>query len=93
MTSLVFNLQVAVFDTSFHQTMPPLAHRYAIPDFCYEDHKVRKYGFHGTSHQYILGKVAEKMGDSNSLSVITAHLGNGCSVTASRVSLGKINFW
>lgn len=78
-------VQVAVFDTAFHQTMPPSAYRYAIPDALYREQGIRSYGFHGTSHLYVskqaiahLGKPAE---DTN---LITVHLGNGCSMTAVR---------
>jgi acetate kinase len=78
-------IQVAVFDTAFHQTMPPAAFRYAIPNALYEEHSIRSFGFHGTSHNYVskeairyLGKPAE---DTN---LITLHLGNGCSATAVR---------
>ena len=77
--------QVAVFDTAFHQTIPDYAHRYALPDFCYEKYGIRKYGFHGTSHQYAVGEVAKTLGiDAKYLSVISAHLGNGCSVAATK---------
>ena len=78
-------IQVAVFDTAFHQTMPPEAYRYAIPAALYEEHKIRAYGFHGTSHQYVTGVAAQHLGkplaDAN---LITVHLGNGCSITAVR---------
>ena len=83
-TKLLPNVkQVAVFDTAFHQTMPEEAYTYAIPYEYYEKHKVRRYGFHGTSHFYVSGQVAELMGKPLSeLKVITAHLGNGASVCA-----------
>ncbi|RTZ93726.1 MAG: acetate kinase [Deltaproteobacteria bacterium] len=75
--------QVAVFDTAFHQTMPPEAYRYAIPNALYRDHGVRVYGFHGTSHRYVSRMAARHLGtplgDTN---LITAHLGNGASITA-----------
>jgi acetate kinase len=78
-------IQVAVFDTAFHQTMPAQAYRYAIPSRFYEAHGIRAYGMHGTSHLYVskvamayLGKPAAET------NLITAHLGNGCSMTAVR---------
>ena len=75
--------QVAVFDTAFHQTMPKEAYMYALPYEYYEKHKIRKYGFHGTSHKYVSGEVAKMMGkDLSELKVITCHLGNGSSVSA-----------
>ena len=77
--------QVAVFDTAFHQTLPPKAYLYAIPRSYYEDLKVRRYGFHGTSHHYVLleaARLLEKPADQTSL--ITMHLGNGCSACAIR---------
>lgn len=75
--------QVAVFDTSFHQTMPPEAYLYAIPYDYYLMYKVRRYGFHGTSHKFVAAKGA-KMIDKNweDLKIITCHLGNGSSVAA-----------
>lgn len=75
--------QVAVFDTAFHQTMPAHAFLYGIPYKYYEEHKVRKYGFHGTSHQYVSGQAAEILGrELHSLKLISCHLGNGASLTA-----------
>lgn len=75
--------QVAVFDTAFHQTMPEKAFRYALPNKYYTEDKVRKYGFHGTSHKYVSQKAAEMLGKPLSeLKIITCHLGNGSSVTA-----------
>lgn len=75
--------QVAVFDTSFHQTMPPKAFMYALPYEIYEKHKVRKYGFHGTSHLYVSRQAAKFLNkDINSFNAITFHLGNGSSITA-----------
>jgi acetate kinase len=75
--------QVAVFDTSFHQTMPPYAYMYAIPYCYYEKMKIRRYGFHGTSHKYVAEKACKllhkKMSD---MKIITCHLGNGASITA-----------
>ncbi len=75
--------QVAVFDTSFHQTMPEYAYMYAIPYEYYVRDKVRRYGFHGTSHKYVAQKAAKLAGfDFNNSKIITCHLGNGGSVTA-----------
>jgi acetate kinase len=77
---------VAVFDTSFHQTMAPVAFLYALPYVLYERHAIRRYGFHGTSHRYVCRRSAEMLGRAGDpdLRVITAHLGNGCSITAIR---------
>ena len=75
--------QVAVFDTAFHQTMPEVAYTYAIPHEYYENDKVRRYGFHGTSHKYVAGRAAAMLGkDIADLKLISCHLGNGSSVTA-----------
>jgi acetate kinase len=75
--------QVAVFDTAFHQTLPPHAYLYAVPYEWYEDLGVRRYGFHGTSHRYVAGETARRLGkDLSDLSVVIAHLGNGCSACA-----------
>jgi acetate kinase len=77
--------QVAVFDTAFHQTMEPPAFLYAIPYRCYEDHGIRRYGFHGTSHKYVAGRAAEYLGRPlEDLKIVTCHLGNGASVAAVR---------
>jgi acetate kinase len=78
--------QVAVFDTSFHQTMEPAAYLYALPYVLYQRHGVRRYGFHGTSHRFVSGRVAELLGRRGdaALRLVTCHLGNGCSVTAVR---------
>jgi acetate kinase len=77
--------QVAVFDTSFHQTMPPTSYIYSIPYEYYEKHKIRKYGFHGSSHRYVMARAAEMMGrPAESLRLISCHIGNGVSVTAIR---------
>ena len=73
--------QVAVFDTAFHQTMPDYAYTYPIPYEYVEKHKIRKYGFHGTSHRYVSMKAAEMMGTSE-MKLITCHLGNGSSIAA-----------
>jgi len=75
--------QVAVFDTAFHQTMPIEAYLYAIPYELYEHYKIRRYGFHGTSHRYVAQKAAEVLGvDLSGLKIVTCHLGAGCSITA-----------
>ncbi len=75
--------QVAVFDTAFHQTMEPTAYLYALPYELYENHKVRRYGFHGTSHFYVTSRVADMMGKKiEDLKIISCHLGNGASVAA-----------
>ena len=73
--------QVAVFDTAYHHTIPVLAHKYAIPHKFLEEHDIRVYGFHGTSHKYIAKKAAEYLGNKEH-KVISIHLGNGCSMTA-----------
>jgi acetate kinase len=75
--------QVAVFDTSFHQTMPDYAYMYAIPYEYYEKYRARRYGFHGTSHKFVAEKACKLAGlDINNSKVVTCHLGNGGSVTA-----------
>ena len=77
--------QVAVFDTAFHQTMPRTAYRYAIPDYLYREHGVRRYGFHGTSHHYVGRRAAQMLGKPfEHCNLITLHLGNGASATAIR---------
>jgi acetate kinase len=77
--------QVAVFDTAFHHSIPDYAYVYPVPYELYAEHKVRRYGFHGTSHRYVAGRAAELLGRLGSeLNLITAHLGNGCSITAVR---------
>ena len=74
---------VAVFDTAFHQTMPPVAYTYALPYAYYTQDKVRRYGFHGTSHKYVAGRAAAMLGKPiEQLKLISCHLGNGSSVTA-----------
>ena len=79
---------VAVFDTAFHQTMPPKAYMYALPYAYYENDKVRRYGFHGTSHKYVAGRAAEMLGKApEELKLISCHLGNGSSIAA--VDCGK----
>ena len=80
---------VAVFDTQFHQTMPPEAYLYAIPYEYYEKHAIRKYGFHGTSHHFVTDSTAEFLGKKvEDLNIITCHLGNGCSMAA--IKNGKV---
>jgi len=75
--------QYAIFDTAFHATMPPEAYLYAIPLEMYEKHKIRRYGFHGTSHSYIAKECAIQLGKNlNNLNIISLHLGNGASVCA-----------
>lgn len=75
--------QVAVFDTAFHQTMPAKSYIYALPYEYYEKYKVRRYGFHGTSHKYITNRAADMLGkDVNEVNLITCHLGNGSSICA-----------
>jgi acetate kinase len=73
--------QVAVFDTAFHQTLPPKAFSYAIPKTLYTDHHIRAYGFHGTSHKFVSGKATEYLNRQDA-KLITIHLGNGCSMAA-----------
>lgn len=75
--------QVAVFDTAFHSTIPAHGYLYAIPYTVYQRHKVRRYGFHGTSHKYVSQRAAEMMGkDIKDVKIISCHLGNGGSITA-----------
>ena len=77
--------QVAVFDTGFHQTMPDYAYLYALPYEYYEKYKIRRYGFHGTSHRYVSMRAADMLGKANDptgLRVVTCHLGNGSSLAA-----------
>src|SRR5215217_112660 len=77
--------QVAVFDTAFHQTMPPVAYHYAVPREWYERYAVRRYGFHGTSHRYVSARAADLLDRPLSeLRMVTLHLGNGCSAAAVR---------
>lgn len=73
--------QVAVFDTAYHQTIPPKAYMYGIPYEYYEKYKIRKYGFHGTSHKYIMQKTRELL-NKNPITMISCHIGNGSSITA-----------
>ncbi len=75
--------QVAIFDTAFHQTMPPYAYHYALPYTCYKELRVRRYGFHGTSHRYVAKQGAAFLRKAlTSCNLITIHLGNGASMTA-----------
>ncbi|MDE7123326.1 MAG: acetate kinase, partial [Alistipes sp.] len=75
--------QVTVFDTSFHQTIPAVNYMFALPYAYYEKYRVRKYGFHGTSHKYVARVGAELAGlDPDSSKIVTCHVGNGASVTA-----------
>lgn len=75
--------QVAVFDTSFHQTMPDYAFMYALPYEYYEKYRIRKYGYHGTSHKFVASKASRLLGkEMKDLKIITCHLGNGASITA-----------
>lgn len=75
--------QVGVFDTAFHSKMPPRSYLYGIPYELYKKYKIRRYGFHGTSHLYVSKIAAQMMGkDISQLKIITAHLGNGCSMAA-----------
>lgn len=75
--------QVGVFDTAFHQTMPPKAYMYGIPYGDYEKYHVRKYGFHGTSHRFVSAALSKAMGkDLKDLKIVSCHLGNGSSITA-----------
>lgn len=74
---------VAVFDTAFHQTLPPKAYLYAVPYELYEQYQVRRYGFHGSSHRYVASEAARRLGRPlEELGLVTAHLGNGCSTCA-----------
>jgi acetate kinase len=76
---------VAVFDTAFHQSMPPRAYLYAVPYEWFEQHEVRRYGFHGTSHRYVSARAVRQLGlDPADHAIVTAHLGNGCSLAAVR---------
>jgi acetate kinase len=77
--------QVAVFDTAFHRTLAPAAYRYAIPDSWYENLGIRRYGFHGTAHQYLARRVSQQLGRPAHL--ITLHLGNGASASAIRAGV------
>jgi acetate kinase len=76
---------IAAFDTAFHHTIPEYAYQYAIPYELYNKYRIRRYGFHGTSHRYVARRAAE-LGNKGKydLNIITCHLGNGCSITAAR---------
>ena len=74
--------QVAVFDTGFHQTMPDFAYMYALPYEYYEKYKIRRYGFHGTSHRYVSARAVDMLGGKSGSRVVTCHLGNGASLSA-----------
>ncbi|MFV8364572.1 acetate/propionate family kinase [Flavobacterium sp. ZT3P35] len=84
----IFSLakQVAVFDTAFHQTIPIVAHKYAVPNYLLTENKIRVYGFHGTSHKYVsenaIQYLKQNANNNNGAKIITIHLGNGCSMTA-----------
>ncbi len=81
--------EVVVFDTAFHSTMPAKAYMYAVPYEYYEKYQIRRYGFHGTSHRYVSGEMANKLGkDIKNLKLITCHIGNGSSITA--IDSGKV---
>ncbi len=80
--------QVVVFDTAFHQTMPEEAFHYAIPDEMYETYKIRRYGFHGTSHKFVSGEMRKILGKTEGTKIVTCHLGNGSSISA--VKDGKV---
>ena len=75
--------QVGVFDTAFHQTMPEKAYMYALPYEFYEKYRLRKYGFHGTSHKFVAERAAEMLGRPiEELKIITLHIGSGASISA-----------
>ncbi len=77
--------QVACFDTAFHHSIPEIAHRYALPEKFYNEYKIRRYGFHGMSHQFVARQAAQMLGKHKySVNLITCHLGNGSSVAAIR---------
>lgn len=80
--------QVLVFDTAFHQTMPEKAYMYPIPYTFYKKYKIRRYGFHGTSHRYVSGVMCKILGRTENTKIITCHIGNGSSITA--VKDGKV---
>jgi acetate kinase len=85
MSKLPSALQVACFDTAFHASIPEVAYLYALPHELYEKYRIRRYGFHGTSHRYVARRAAQLTGKGKyDINVITCHLGNGCSMTAVR---------
>lgn len=77
-------VQVAALDTAFHQTMPEKAYLYALPYSLYKKMHIRRYGFHGTSHQYVFEQARKKLGHAKTQRAVTCHLGNGCSIAAIR---------
>lgn len=80
--------QIAVFDTAFHQTMPEKAYLYGLPYELYKKFNIRRFGFHGTSHQYVYEQAVKKLGTAKTKRTVICHLGNGCSITA--VKNGKV---
>ena len=74
---------VGIFDTAYHSTMPEKAYLYGVPYSWYREHKIRRYGFHGSSHQYVIGEAVKKLGIKNP-KIISCHLGNGCSICATK---------
>ena len=80
--------QVAVFDTAFHQTMPPKAYMFGVPYEYYEKYSIRRYGFHGTSHRFVSGRYGQLHGSVEGTKIITCHLGNGSSISA--IKDGKV---
>lgn len=74
--------QVLVFDTAFHQTMPDYAYMYALPYEAYEKYKIRRYGFHGTSHRFVSAEMCKILGKTEGTKIVTCHLGNGSSIAA-----------
>jgi acetate kinase len=80
--------QILVFDTAFHQTMPEEAYFYPIPYAMYEKYKIRRYGFHGTSHRFVSGIMRDILGKTEGTKIITCHLGNGSSISA--IKDGKV---
>lgn len=80
--------QVLVFDTAFHQTMPPKAYVYALPYEMYSEDQIRRYGAHGTSHRYVSGEMCKILGRTEGTKIVTCHLGNGSSISA--VKDGKV---
>jgi acetate kinase len=86
--------QVAVFDTSFHQTMPDFAYMYGIPYSLYTKYGIRRYGYHGTSHRFVAKKACDFLGvDIARQRIISCHLGNGASVTAIRNGNRSTPLW
>lgn len=88
LTLLPHAKQIAVFDTAFHHTIPEHAYLYAIPYEWYSKNGIRRYGFHGTSHEYVFSIARKKLGSKKTSRVVTCHLGNGCSITA--IKNGKV---